>query len=337
MMQAHRQVSLVLSLVRRDIVECDLETVLNEQDPFVFESVKNVIEEYKGLFEEAFLLLNISKTGKYVYNIEKAARDGQLENYYSLYLNGKETDTYPAMNAEIQTCGEIESNTRHFMKYIATRAKLATIVVNGHGTPSGEILLEDDSKYLSSKFLKDVHKIWEELHKEEVVDKDNVILPAKVTVVFAQCYGHRYEQDPEHEHAIRVVSLSTDKTPETTYTIKRCGHDFIDSKHEELNEYAIRNKTGTSPEQNPDSLPKSLGAETMQATVDDRLGCEFFVPSLFATISLTRSYSINFNELLKQIVNGWRKGKKEAYKNTSCHSIRDRLNLLTLNNTNATK
>ena len=303
MMQTCRQLSLVLSLVpgdsKENTAERDLEKVFNEQEDCLFDRVKNVIEEYKGLFEEAFLLLNVSKTGKYSYDVEKAARDHQLVNYYNAYLNGKETERYPAMHVEIKKYAEIGTNTRHFMKYIAARAKLATIVLNGHGTSSGEIVLEDDSKHLSSEFLKDVHKIWKELHTEEVADKDKVVLPAKVTVVFAQCYGHKYEQDPEHKDAIEVVSLSKDSTPETAYTITRCGESVIDSVHEELNEYANQNRTGTAPEQSPADCPTGLGAEASHVTPDERLRCELFVPSLFATIGLNHSYSSNFNRMLK--------------------------------------
>ena len=189
-------------------------------------------KQRKSFHKERLLLMQAPKRkGAVNYEKDKEARKMQYESFCKVYPGIVEREI---KTKTVNTFEDMERCIKKFFKKKASRAILAVIIFNGHGSNDGLVLSEDKPVPLDT-FISKVASLLEE-HREE----HECVLPHRVKIVFAQCYGHLYTEPQQKD--IQVISFTNAAAPKTQAAIKLdpLTREVESSSHEQLHSFASR-------------------------------------------------------------------------------------------------
>ena len=162
-------------------------------------------------------------------------------NFYNIITHDREQSKCVKTMTSVQTYPILKQNLQAFMTEDAARSKRAYVVFNGHGKDSGHLSLEKEvSEISNTQFIKDIHETWKECKQSHEMEDGVMILPERISVILAHCYGYKHKVDQEATKVIDVVCLTNPSNPQTKFVYNMNTSDTVvtDALHIELTNYA---------------------------------------------------------------------------------------------------
>ena len=190
------------------------------------QSVERQASDQPTSLRKVFCLIQAPKTlrGR-THELDEAVRTKQYEGFCQLHplLKPPIADD---VRCEINSVNSSESmmrSTKEFFEQHASNAIIAVLIFNGHGNRRG-MLFEEGGPMDQEVFLNecvDLLRECQERHRG---------FPRRLQIVFAQCYGHLYEQR-EQEEDLFIVSMTNDRKPFTLQQVRLNPDQTLHSAH----------------------------------------------------------------------------------------------------------
>ena len=197
------------------------------------EQVDAIANEYRQFLDVAVLFIEAPlEHGKRTLKYDAKSRHLQYKNFIERHPSlKKENQKVHKEEKKVEDYEEMKMEILDFIKEHASRAIIAPVFFNGHGTENGIC-------FHKNKDGKDVplQTVIQDL--EEVVkatrSASELQWPGSVELIFCQCFAHQYSQpdSPDFE----VYHFTDEKFTKTFVREKRdkLTEDVVDAHHEEL-------------------------------------------------------------------------------------------------------
>ena len=188
----------------------------------------DICREYKTRYnkikEHNFLLI-IASTKTENFNVDEDFRLRKMQ-YEQMFKDINNDDCL--VFVEVKTRAELETIIKHFLSSTAKDALHAYIVFNGHGSSAGLVLDGEEHCYNLDEIIRFAERCF-----DDVDTQVPIYLPARVLVVFGQCYGHHHDQRVNNSR-FNVHSFTNPTSNETHNSVVYFNTEVISSRHLQL-------------------------------------------------------------------------------------------------------
>ena len=160
---------------------------------------------YNKIKEYSFLLI-IAPVKTKDFDVHEDSHLKKIQ-YERMFKDIQDKDS--TVTVEVTTRAELEDAIQQFIRSTAKNALHAYIVFNGHGTSDGLVLNGKQRRYNLDDIIRFAERCF------DLVDVQVPFhLPARVLIVFGQCYGHVHDSSVNNSR-FRVHSLTNPEFCET--------------------------------------------------------------------------------------------------------------------------
>ena len=186
----------------------------------------DICREYKTRYnqiKEYNFLLIIAPTNSEYFDVHED-RKSRGKQYDRMFEDIKDRDSL--VTVEVTTRAELETAIQQFIISTAKNALHAYIVFNGHGTSDGLVLNGEERCYRLDDFIRYTERCFDD-------SQDPFHLPARVLIVFGQCFGHLHDSSVNNSR-FHVHSFTNPEFCETQFHVEVSETGDFDSTHFQL-------------------------------------------------------------------------------------------------------